>query len=83
MASGRPVIAYRGGGAAETIVENKTGIFFDQQSSESLQAAITKFQSLNFNSEDCRKRAEEFNIEIFKNNVANLIKESMNRDNKI
>ncbi len=27
MASGRPVIAFRAGGAVETIVENKTGLF--------------------------------------------------------
>jgi len=33
---GKPVLAYRAGGAVETIVEGKTGLFFDQQTVESL-----------------------------------------------
>ena len=69
MASGRPVIAYRAGGAEETVVENKTGIFFDEQNPESLQTAIRKFHNLNFKSEDCRDQAKKFDIELFKNNI--------------
>src|SRR3989344_6363994 len=41
-ASGRPVIAYRGGGALETIVEGETGIFFDQQTEIDLCLALGK-----------------------------------------
>ena len=74
MASGRPVIAYRAGGVLETIVENKTGIFFNEQTPESLQTAIEKFHNLDFKTEDCRKQAERFDIEIFKDNILNLIK---------
>ncbi|MDO8658741.1 MAG: glycosyltransferase [Candidatus Levybacteria bacterium] len=74
MASGRPVIAYRAGGAMETIVENKTGIFFNEQNSESLQAAIEKFHNLEFSSKVCRSHAEKFDIEIFKNNISTLLK---------
>ncbi len=69
MASGRPVIAYRAGGALETITENKTGMFFNEQSPESLRAAIEKFHSLNFRPEDCRSQAEKFDIEVFKNKI--------------
>ncbi len=69
MASGRPVIAYRAGGAMETIVENKTGMFFDEQNPESLQAAIERFDKIQFNPEICRKRAEEFDIGVFKENI--------------
>ena len=81
MASGRPVIAFRAGGATETIVENKTGVFFDEQTPESLQVAIEKFISIDFKSEDCRERAEKFDIEIFKNNIAKYIK-GMETENK-
>lgn len=69
MASGRPVIAYRAGGALETITENQTGIFFDEQNFESLQTAIDRFDKTQFNPEICRKRAEEFNVEVFKENI--------------
>ncbi len=74
MASGRPVIAYRAGGAAETVVENKTGIFFNEQNQESLQAAVEKFHHLDFQPEDCRKQAEKFDVDIFKDNVCSLLK---------
>ncbi|MEK7076065.1 MAG: glycosyltransferase [Patescibacteria group bacterium] len=74
MASGRPVIAYRAGGATETVIENKTGIFFDEQTPESLQVAIEKFHTLKFSPEVCHGYAEKFDIEIFKDNILNLLK---------
>ncbi len=74
MASGRPVIAYRAGGAKETVVENKTGIFFNEQKPESLQAAIENFQNLKFSPEVCRSHAEKFDIKIFKDNISTLLK---------
>jgi len=39
MASGRPVIAYRAGGVLEIVEENKTGIFFEEQTAQSIKAA--------------------------------------------
>ena len=69
MASGRPVIAYRSGGAMETIIENKTGMFFDEQNPGSLGAAVDKFYRLKFKPEECRTHAERFDIEVFKNNI--------------
>ena len=45
-----PVIAFRGGGALETVKENVTGLFFNEQTPESLVAAMDKFEQneLNF-----------------------------------
>jgi glycosyltransferase involved in cell wall biosynthesis len=43
-ASGRPVIAWRGGGAVETVRENETGLFFDQPTAASLAEAIQQFE---------------------------------------
>jgi glycosyltransferase involved in cell wall biosynthesis len=45
MAAGCPVIAYRKGGALETVLENVTGIFFDEQSPEALAKAIMELES--------------------------------------
>lgn len=67
MASGRPVIAFRGGGAAETVLENKTGLFFDEQTEESLTEAVKNFRADSFEPAVCRARAEEFDIAVFKN----------------
>ncbi|KKT28797.1 MAG: Glycosyl transferase group 1 [Candidatus Yanofskybacteria bacterium GW2011_GWA1_44_21] len=78
MASGRPVIAYRGGGATETILENKTGIFFDVQNSDSLIEAIEKFRNFKFNFEFCRAQAEKFDTEIFKKKILEKINDNRN-----
>jgi glycosyltransferase involved in cell wall biosynthesis len=43
-ASGCPVIAFREGGAADTVKENVTGLFFDEQTPESLIAAMERFE---------------------------------------
>src|SRR5438034_1999400 len=48
MASGRPVIAFRGGGALETIKEHVTGIFFDDQAPETLAETVMQFQQMRF-----------------------------------
>ena len=44
-ACGCPAIAFRGGGFLETVTENKSGIFFDELTVESLSQAIRKFDS--------------------------------------
>ncbi|MBI2674769.1 MAG: glycosyltransferase [Candidatus Yanofskybacteria bacterium] len=69
MASGRPVIAFRSGGAVETTVENKTGAFFDEQTVDSLAYAVKNFDSSKFDSENCRKQAERFDVGVFKTKV--------------
>ena len=64
-AAGRPVIAYRGGGALETVVENVTGVFFDQQNPHSLAEAIEKFEGLSWQQETLRHHAEKFDRNVF------------------
>ncbi|MCA9349916.1 glycosyltransferase, partial [Candidatus Saccharibacteria bacterium] len=65
MALGLPVIAYRQGGATETIVPAKTGIFFDTQSVESVVSAILEFPKINFNVEKIIKHAQSFSEQRF------------------
>jgi glycosyltransferase involved in cell wall biosynthesis len=59
-AAGRPTIAYRGGGALETIVEGETGTFFDEPAAESLAAAIRSFDASRFDPQRLRTHAEQF-----------------------
>lgn len=64
-AAGRPVIAYRAGGAVETVEENVTGVFFDQPSSFSLGEAIEKFEGMRFDQYTLRRHAEKFDRSVF------------------
>ncbi|HWA64609.1 MAG TPA: glycosyltransferase [Candidatus Paceibacterota bacterium] len=69
MASGRPVIAYRAGGALETVAEGKTGVFFDDQTVESLAAAVRTFRPEAYDPQICRAQAEKFDTAVFKKKV--------------
>jgi len=48
------------GGVLETIIENKTGMFFDQQTPESLNQTIDRFENLKFDPIEIRKHALRF-----------------------
>ena len=65
MAAGKPVIAFRAGGATETVVEGVTGVFFDEATVESLASAIERMEHLSFDPEVIRRRAERFDRSVF------------------
>src|SRR5690606_29845001 len=60
QASGRPVIAYGRGAALETIVAGVTGTFFEEQTVDSLMAAIRWSEAIDFDWRACRVNAERF-----------------------
>jgi glycosyltransferase involved in cell wall biosynthesis len=60
MAAGKPVVAFRGGGVMETVVEGSTGVFFDRPTVASLAGAIGELDALRIDPAVCRARAEEF-----------------------
>jgi glycosyltransferase involved in cell wall biosynthesis len=59
-AAGRPTIAYRSGGALETIVEGETGAFFDDPTAESLAATLRSFDAARYDPQSLRAHAELF-----------------------
>ncbi len=73
MACGRPVIAFRKGGATETVIEGKTGVFFDMQTPEALVDAVNRFRELNFDASAIRAHAEKFSTERFKRELKDFI----------
>ncbi len=73
MASGTPVIAYRSGGLIESIVDGKTGIFFDELSVNSVVDAIKRFQKMKFKTEDCVNQAKKFSKERFKKEMLQFV----------
>ena len=72
---GKPVIAFRGGGALETVIDKKTGMFFYPQTSRALIKKLKEFKINNYQAEDCRKNAERFDKEIFKKKFKQLVEE--------
>lgn len=77
MACGRPVIAYGVGGARETVFDGVTGLFFHEQTVESLNDAVARFEDLEatFRADEIRKHAGLFKESVFKQNFANLLAE--------
>ncbi len=73
MAVGTPVITLRSGGVVESIVEGKTGLFFDEPTVESLIKTIKKFEKSKIKSEDCIKQAKKFSKERFKREIKQFI----------
>ena len=68
QACGRPVIAFRKGGALESVIEGETGMFFYPQREEALIKKIEEFEKIekNFSPEKIRKNALRFSREVFK-----------------
>jgi glycosyltransferase involved in cell wall biosynthesis len=69
QASGRPVVAYRSGGALETVIEDQTGVFFDNQDVETLCAAVLRFENKAFDPELIRKNTMRFDQAVFANKI--------------
>jgi glycosyltransferase involved in cell wall biosynthesis len=79
MASGRPVIAYRAGGALETVLDGVTGIFFDRQNAQSLIEAVRGFDPGSFSPERARRQALRFDVEVFKEHLLAYVDKAWER----
>ncbi len=66
MSAGRPVIAFRGGGALDTVIPGQTGLFFDEQTPEALRQAVERFDPTAYDPAACRAHAEEFSQDSFR-----------------
>jgi glycosyltransferase involved in cell wall biosynthesis len=64
-AAGRPTIAFRAGGARETVVEGVTGAFFDEQTPGALAQALRSFEPTRYDVRVVREHAEAFGPERF------------------
>ena len=73
QASGRPVIAYGAGGARATVVEGVTGVFFGQQTPESLAVAVRDFQDERFDPQAIRHNAESFDTAHFAQRIGAFV----------
>ena len=77
QAAGRPVIAFRGGGALDTIIEGETGLFFDEQTPQSLCDTLEALPDYRFDAEVIRANAQRFDTENFVGKLRNFVQEHL------
>jgi glycosyltransferase involved in cell wall biosynthesis len=80
QAAGKPVIALGKGGALETVVEGTTGIFFNDETPEALNAAIDRLSVLQINPEECRRNVERFSEDRFVQELASFFESNWKMD---
>lgn len=79
QACGTPVIAFKKGGALETVRgfgdPNPTGLFFDEQTPEAIAEAVRTFEEVRekITSENCRRNAERFSVERFRREFTDYV----------
>ncbi len=75
MASGRPVIAYRKGGATETVLEGVSGEFIETQTWEELADHLIRFDERRYDPHRIKAHAEQFGKERFKKELKKLVED--------
>lgn len=77
QACGTPVIAYGRGGATESVIANRTGIFFDEQTPEAIVDAVQAFEKKpRWDVKVIRESAERFSVERFRKELGDLVNEA-------
>lgn len=77
MACGTPVIAYGKGGVLDTVIEGKAGLFFKEQSQESLNGVVETFEQMVFDYAAIAEHAKRFDTSVFEERMKNFIDEKM------
>ena len=83
MASGRPVVALRAGGAKETVIDGVTGLFFDDPTVESLIDALERLPTLDFDPRRIRRHAETFDTTTFESRLREIIDQALDEHRRL
>ncbi len=81
QACGTPVLAFKDGGASETVNTNEekpTGILFNTQSPTELAEIIKKFSKTSFSPIDCKRNALKFSENSFDNKFLKEVQKILN-----
>jgi glycosyltransferase involved in cell wall biosynthesis len=76
QAAGRPVLAFKGGGALDTVIPGKTGVLFEDQTVEALMAALRDFDASAYNPAECRAHALKFDTGVFRQQLSTYIEQA-------
>jgi len=75
FAAGRPVVAFKKGGTLESVIENKTGVFFDEPNAESLSRAVNHLEEIynTLESKVIHQHAENFSEKHFIGEIQSFV----------
>lgn len=73
MAAGRPIIAYGLGGAAETVIPGRTGVFIEAQSWEDIGDAVIRHKPADYDPKNIRAHAENFSFNSFQEKILKCV----------
>ena len=74
-ASGKPTIAYRAGGALETVLDGTTGVFFAEQTISSMIEALQSFERRKWDAYAIRRHAERFARDVFLGRIKGVVED--------
>ncbi|MFC1645355.1 glycosyltransferase [Patescibacteria group bacterium] len=77
MASGIPLIAYKGGDIVENMEDGKTGVFFERQTPEGIIEAIRRFEKENYDSEYIQSISKRFDRDKFKREIREYVEKEL------
>jgi glycosyltransferase involved in cell wall biosynthesis len=72
MAAGKPVVGFRGGGVAESVLNSQTGVLFESQTADAMAGAIEQLDGLRLDPTRIRARAEDFSTAVFRQRFVEL-----------
>ena len=83
QACGTPVIAYGRGGSRETIINEKTGVFFNEQTEDSIVGAVKRFEQVehSLSPQGIRQQAEKFSAEAFRTAFRQVVEDAYEQKN--
>lgn len=77
MAAGKPVIAYGVGGACETVEDGVTGVFFSEQTPQSVKEAVDRFETMHFDSQVIAEHVSHFSYDRFRQELEETVETLM------
>jgi len=76
QAAGRPVIAFAGGGALDTVIPGKTGELFQEMTVDSLASAMQSFDARAYDPTAIRAHAEKFDTQVFNRQMTEFVEQA-------
>lgn len=73
MAAGTPVICYGSGGALETVVAGKTGVFFEKQTPVAINEAVKEFEAKKWDRQAIARHAQNYDLSAFRKNLSSYL----------
>lgn len=79
MAAGTPVIALKSGGVVESVIEEKTGVFFGEPTVASLVESVERFRRVEIDPKDCQVQANKFDRKVFQRSLKETVGKLLER----